>query len=71
MPFEPLKGGGGRHTTMWQLSFAAPDEAAARTLCGGGGAALLAEIVARCGAWHAPVRHRARFASWRTRGICF
>ena len=56
---------------MWQLSFAAPDEAAARALCGGGGAALLAEIVTRCGAWHAPVRHRARFASWRTRGICF
>jgi hypothetical protein len=50
---------------MWQLSFAAPDEAAARVLCGGGGgAALLAEIVARCGAWHAPVRRGARFAAW-------
>ena len=56
---------------MWQLSFAATDEAAARVLCGGGGAGLLTEIVARCGAWHAPVRHGAWFAAWRTRRMVF
>ena len=46
---------GGRHSTMWQLSLAMPDEAAARALCGGGGEALLREVVRRCSSWHAPV----------------
>ena len=46
---------GGRHSTMWQISLALADEAAARALCAGGGAALLAEMVRRCGHWHPPV----------------
>ena len=43
------------HTTMWQLSFRAEDAEAARALCRAGGAALLAEMKARCKLWHAPV----------------
>ena len=43
------------HTTMWQLSFRAEDAEAARALCRAGGAALLAEMKARCKHWHAPV----------------
>ena len=47
---------GAPHSTMWQLSFAEPDEAAARALCAqGDGAALLAEVGRRCADWHSPV----------------
>ena len=50
-------GGGAplRHTTMWQLSWAEPDEVAARALCASGGAALLDEVRRRCAGWHVPV----------------
>lgn len=44
-----------RHTTMWQLSFRLEDEAEARALCSGGGAALLSEVTRRCAGWHDPV----------------
>ena len=43
------------HTTMWQISFRTEDAEAARALCRAGGAALLAEMKARCQHWHAPV----------------
>jgi 2-polyprenyl-6-methoxyphenol hydroxylase-like FAD-dependent oxidoreductase len=45
----------GRHTTMWQLSFAEADEARARALTDRGGEALLAEVRQRCAKWHSPV----------------
>jgi 2-polyprenyl-6-methoxyphenol hydroxylase-like FAD-dependent oxidoreductase len=55
MPFEPIQGSSSRHTTMWQFSFAMADDVAARALCTSCGAAILAEIKARCATWHAPV----------------
>ena len=56
MPYERIDGSQPeRHTTMWQVSLAMPDEAEARALCAAGGGALLEEIQRRCGAWHAPV----------------
>ncbi len=59
MPFEPIpehgveSSGSGRrpHTTMWQLSFAMPDEAAARALCSSGGDALLSDAINRVQRW--------------------
>ena len=68
MPYEPIEGGNGSsrvsdsqaeggaragmHSTMWQLSWSEPDEAAARALCApGGNVQLLAEVRRRCAAW--------------------
>ena len=56
MPYEPIRSDtDSRHSTMWQISMAIPDEERARALCGLGGGALLDEMRRRCSHWHAPV----------------
>lgn len=52
---DPRFAGKQPHTTMWQLSFALPDEESAIALCAGGSSALLREVRVRCAGWHPPV----------------